>query len=36
MLPKMELTELALLGFRDGRSDFVKVCQCPKKEREKE
>ena len=36
MLPKMELTEPVLLGFWDGRSDFVKLCQCPKNEREKE
>ena len=41
MLPKMELTDPVLLGFSDGRSDFVdrlcvKLCQCPKKEGEKE
>ena len=30
----MELTEPVLLGFWDGRSEFV--CQCPEKEREKE
>ena len=36
MLPKMELTEPALLSFSDGRSDLIKVCQCPKKEKEKE
>ena len=23
MLPKMELTDLVLLGFREGRSEFV-------------
>ena len=38
MLPKMELTDPLLLGFLDGRSDFVdrlcaKLGQCPKKER---
>ena len=36
MLPKMKLTEPVLLGFWDGKSDFIKLCQCPKKERVKE